>query len=566
MKKITITFLFIFILGSIFSQTIVSTSPMNKIGILEEFTGIHCGFCPQGHTIANTIKNNNPDTFYIINIHTGGYAVPGNGEPDFRTSFGSSIGQQSGLTGYPSGTVNRHVFSGTATALGRGAWESSFNTLKVQSSYLNVGVEAEINIATREITVHTEVYYTGNSPVNTNLLNIALLQNHTTGPQSGGNAGNNYDHNHRLVHMLTGQWGETINTTASGTFVDRTITYTVPIEYRGVLVDMYQLEVVSYVAETHQEIISGKGAEVTTTGVLLQNDANIYNVEISKGNCDLTISPEFYIYNGGQNEITALNIVYNINGGAAQVYNWTGSLNSLKATNISIPQTNLNLENSNTIDVTIINSDGDMANNTFVKNFTRDEFLPETTEDVHVFIATDNWGYELTWNIKNSIGMIVASGGGDGTNGSAGSYANNSTVTETYNFPEGCYVLRVNDDYEDGGNAVAIRTTDDQNITYIAGGYGAGDDVSFKTSSTAAVANHSFTKVSIYPNPSSGVVTFTQAKDLKVSVYDIFGKEIFNSELLSNNEELDLSNFSAGVYLVNITDGNKKETRKLILK
>jgi hypothetical protein len=44
-----------------FGQTIVSTSPENKKVVLEEFTGIKCVFCPQGHAIAQAIQNNNPD-------------------------------------------------------------------------------------------------------------------------------------------------------------------------------------------------------------------------------------------------------------------------------------------------------------------------------------------------------------------------------------------------------------------------------------------------------------------------------------------------------------------------
>ena len=37
-------------------QTIVSTTPENKNAILEEFTGIYCVFCPDGHLIANNLK------------------------------------------------------------------------------------------------------------------------------------------------------------------------------------------------------------------------------------------------------------------------------------------------------------------------------------------------------------------------------------------------------------------------------------------------------------------------------------------------------------------------------
>ena len=39
------------------AQTIVSTTPENKNAILEEFTGIYCVYCPDGHLIANNLKD-----------------------------------------------------------------------------------------------------------------------------------------------------------------------------------------------------------------------------------------------------------------------------------------------------------------------------------------------------------------------------------------------------------------------------------------------------------------------------------------------------------------------------
>src|SRR5690625_7333412 len=73
-------------------------------------------------------------------------------------------------------------------------------------SYLNMAVEATLDIDTRELTVHVEAYYTGDSPKSTNRLNVALLQNNTLGPQAGGGMGNEYVHMRRLVDLLTGQW------------------------------------------------------------------------------------------------------------------------------------------------------------------------------------------------------------------------------------------------------------------------------------------------------------------------------------------------------------------------
>ena len=221
------------------AQTIVSTSAQNKKVILEEFTGVNCVYCPQGHAIANTIKNANPSNVFLINIHVGGYSTPTAGQPDFRTTFGTAINNQAGVAGYPAATVNRTQFSGlaqnggTGTAMNRNNWTTAVNQTLAQSSYVNVATTASINVNTRLLTVFVEAYYTGNSPVTSNRLNVALLQNNTLGPQTGGNLGSNYNHQHRLIHMLTGQWGETYTTTTAGTLITRTYTYTLPASYNA---------------------------------------------------------------------------------------------------------------------------------------------------------------------------------------------------------------------------------------------------------------------------------------------------------------------------------------------
>ena len=59
----------LFGLNNSVAQNIVGTDPENKNVILEEFTGIHCTYCPQGHQIAQGIQNSNPGVV-LINIHT----------------------------------------------------------------------------------------------------------------------------------------------------------------------------------------------------------------------------------------------------------------------------------------------------------------------------------------------------------------------------------------------------------------------------------------------------------------------------------------------------------------
>ncbi|MFM8178266.1 MAG: hypothetical protein ACKOAG_03660, partial [Candidatus Kapaibacterium sp.] len=113
--------------GASIAQTLVSTEPHRRVVVLEEYTGIHCGYCPDGHRLANLLRAKYDNEPVLINIHSGSFATPGAGEPDFRTQFGDSLDRQSQLTGYPAGTVNRRVFSGLATipALSRNQWDAA---------------------------------------------------------------------------------------------------------------------------------------------------------------------------------------------------------------------------------------------------------------------------------------------------------------------------------------------------------------------------------------------------------------------------------------------------------
>jgi len=257
MKKTFLLLLSFFCIFSMLqSQTLVTTEVQQKNAVLEEYTGIHCTYCPEGHAIAQALQNANPGRVTLINIHQGSFAVPSGSEPDFRTIFGDALAAQTGLTGYPSGTVNRHVFpglsSGNNTALGRSAWVSAAGIIFGETTPVNVGANSSYNAETRELTVNVELYYTANSPQATNFINVALTENGILGPQTGGGMGNNYVHNHMLRWLITDQWGDEITETTQGSFVQRTYTYTVPEDF---VTENCDISV--FVTETHQEIYNG---------------------------------------------------------------------------------------------------------------------------------------------------------------------------------------------------------------------------------------------------------------------------------------------------------------------
>lgn len=239
------------------AQTLVSTIPSNRNVVLEEFTGVRCGYCPEGHAIGQGIHDKFPERTVLINIHSGDFATPVSGYPDFTTQFGEAIDQNAGVGGYPAATLNRRKFNGGATqALNRDRWVAAAEEVRAMPSPVNVGVKSTFDAATRNLTVTVEAYYTADSPVAENVVQVALLESKVIGYQSDYAKGSHkdYSHSHMLRWMLTGQWGEAIAPVKKGSLITKTFTYTVPETF-----NIENCDVAAYVSETgRQDIYTGE--------------------------------------------------------------------------------------------------------------------------------------------------------------------------------------------------------------------------------------------------------------------------------------------------------------------
>lgn len=546
-----------------YGQTFVNTNPENKKIILEEFTGIYCQYCPSGHAIANEIQTSNPGNVFVINVHQGGFANPQGNAPDFRTPFGNGIVNQSysgSGFGYPSATVNRHVFPGMemsaagTTAMGRDKWAAASDIILAQNSYVNAAVQSSVNYETREMTVTVEVYYTGNSPVSTNKLNVALLQNNTKGPQSGGGQGNNYNHMHRLIHMITGQWGDEITTTTQGSFVSRSYTYQIPEMHNNVPVVLGELELVAFVAEGNQEIISGNGAYPAYTNLPINNDVEILEAYAIAPTCDGNVAPKIKIKNNGNNVQTSVNIQYSINGGESQTYTWTGNMGGWQFADVQLPEIAF-ADQVNTITFSVP-SDENNDNNTASVQFNK---APESSSTLRLEIRTDAYGSETSWYITNSAGETVKEGA---------SYPNNQSTYIDFNLENiDCYTFHLVDEWGDGGGRATLKDHNGQTIFNILGNsYTSYANAQFSTDGTMGLADQSLNALKLYPNPSTGIINIELDKKANIQVFDVTGKLIQSVEGQSGLNTVNLTGKGKGVFVVKIQEGKNTTTKKIIIK
>lgn len=314
------------------AQQWVSTTPQKRNVVLEEFTGINCTWCPAGHVIANEIEASNPGRVFLINIHSGSFAAPSAGQIDLRTPAGNAIDAAAGITGYPSGSVNRNT---SPWGQGRNLWSSQASAILNESSPVNVYVKAFVDFTTRELTTEVEVYYTSASAQSKNYLTVALTQDGILGSQidgSNANPGNFvnglYKHNHALRQLLTsGNFGEVIDTTTKNYYKYKKIVTTIPASYNNIEAVLNKLNVVAFVTESAggSKILSGYGAKVDFDPNLKTDLALKDLTVMPSGYCFTTVNPKIEVTNNLDATVTSFDVTATING-VQTTKTFTGSL------------------------------------------------------------------------------------------------------------------------------------------------------------------------------------------------------------------------------------------------
>lgn len=574
-------------------QTPVSQTPQNRNAVLEELTGIHCGYCPDGHKRANDIAAANPGRVVLVNVHAGGYATPGSGEPDLRTTDGTALDGFFNPEGYPAGAVQRKPFGTEAfLATSRANWQSQVNTTLAEASPANVAMDATIDATTRQLTLHVEIFYTSPQAAGTNhYLNIGMLQNDFEAIQS--NYGNynptailpngKYLHQHIFRGYLNagGTWGETIDASQTGV-ITKTVTYTLPANINGVDLNIGKLQFFAILHTGHNTYSNSAvvtAAEITPTYTNVPNATASANSIVNSFNvCDgQSITPIIKVDNSGS-AITSINFSSSINGGTAVPYTFNGNIPAFGSQEITLPAMVVNAQGTNTLQVTITSVNGGAGNVGNVSVATKPIAIASVADGLNAVVkmTTDRYGSETTWKLFNSANTVVAQGGPYTDAAASGAFPQaDVNVTLTANE---CYKAVVYDAYGDGFdsgygngdfkvmvNGIAVATV----ATFSAG---SSMEDAMKVSGTASI-NEASAEIgmSVYPNPASGLVnvSFDAKGDYTVSIMDVAGRVVATQAVSAagtTNIEMPISNLQAGNYFVSVANGASSYTQKLMVK
>lgn len=423
MKKFT--FALMALLAFTFSlkaQQYVSTEPANRNVILEEFTGRGCGYCTDGHRIANELMAAHPGRLWAINIHAGGYAQTS--YPNMITQDGNTIHGGFSISGYPTGVVNRT----TSNGIDRGQWGNQANNQMNQVSECNIAGMAVVNPQTRIATITVEVYYTGNSTVDQNYLTVAMLQDSILGSQADyGNynptqwVGNQYCHMHILRDVISqSAWGDPISPTTQGSLITRTYEYEIPEVIgspNGVDVDIDNIFFLAWVSERQQ----GNAYRPILTGCELDmvqgSDEPIFPMirsiaQVGGATCTHSKTVEVKVQNGGTQTLTNMTIELELEDETYTV-NWEGELAQYAAEFVEIPVEVPFGTHAIKVKITEANGQSISCESDGSVNCLEWAELPieGDEEELTLEVMQDKFGNHITWEFTTPDGTVLASGG-----------------------------------------------------------------------------------------------------------------------------------------------------------
>lgn len=488
---------------------------------------------------------------------------------------------------------NYYNVSGVPTSRLNGESNVSFNQTNINSRYntnaqFTIDIDAEMSLTLD--TVHVEVKITALADLNLASLvaQIAVVEKEIifeTPPGTNGETRFTYI----MRKFIPGTNGNAIpqnisdgdEFTFSGFWVHENI------------YDISELAVVAWVQQNNTAKTVHQ-AGIQNVRITLENnlDAALLDATVLEGNfatddvCDYTVSPVVEFRNLGNNDITELTFRYRVNEGSFRTYTWTGNAATFDKTKITLPSVPFfhNASGINQLEVEVVDANGevdqDLTNNTFVQSFNT---AKNSSTQVTMTISHDQYGDEITWQLKRLSDNQVMYSGGPYASGTAGN------KQETFNLTSGdCYEYTIFDSYGDAqlGAATGVTLFDmvnNVNLLTNFNGYGFEGKFNFGVNADQSTLVPDSSEVflsiknvelinvfNVFPNPAQDLLnvqlTTKGAKELTVELIDIMGRKLAVKETVNGKASFAVSNYSKGIYFVNVVDnGASVATSRVVI-
>lgn len=530
-----------------------------RMVLAEESTSSTCGPCAAQNPAFDALLQANADIVTSIKYHVW-WPSPGN-DPMYLQNTVDNAARTNyySINGVPQAVINGGSYQGQPS----GVSQSMLNNASNVPSPFEIQIQQSLSDNNDEIFLTTLIHAT--EDVSGNMFaHLAVIEKHISFTSPPGTNGEK-DFYNVMKKLLPTKSGTALpSSMAAGDYIILQNSWKLANVY-----NIDELAAVGFVQDNTTKNVHQAANSSTSAIVPVYNiDAEMNSVSYTTStNCSGMITPSVTIRNNGASNLTSMTINYSVNGGEEMVYGWTGNLGFLETETIELSDLSFAVADTNFLVISGVNTNGVgddyTTNNTFTYPILK---APDLSGSSIVFLKLDENPEETTWEIRNSAGEVVQSGGPYTTSGQK---IIPITVTDI-----DCYNFVIYDAGGDGTEYYAVVYGNNQ-IAFEGNDFGDMEQNEFSYGTVGIEPVKEFTDMQVYPNPVTDRINIefylTEPSDVTISVIDIVGKvvsQINPGQINAGPQKfnVDANQLKPGVYMLQVKAGNTVHTEKISIQ
>ncbi|GAB4321952.1 MAG: hypothetical protein Kow00127_14530 [Bacteroidales bacterium] len=293
------------------------------------------------------------------------------------------------------------------------------------------------------------------------------------------------------------------------------------------------------------------------------------------------MAPEVWFRNNGTEAVQSLEIEYGVEGGAVEVYTWTGNLGFLDSVLVELPIPSMAFWEGTAqrfhVNILSVNGTSDEVayNNHYVVPFGLTDVFDVSVEmELHCY--TNNYGFQNSYYVMNSAGEIILE---------RDNLESNTLYVDALDLEPGCYKIHIDDTGDNGlyywyntsqgSGYLRLKKPPAYILKHIEPEFGRFAEYEFAVANLTGVERVTENRtMGIYPNPAKDhlfieLTGFPAGTQVGVSLNSLDGRELIQKQFTSSDdfirEYIALDGLAGGVYIVRCQAGEKTLYRKIII-